>query len=54
MQFFLHGWTGAGRPSSVDWCGVSLALAWSPKNREEFQIGRASGGGGKKCYQPLF
>ena len=25
--------------ASVDWCGASFALAWSPKNGEVFQIG---------------
>ena len=37
--FFLRGWTGAERASSVDWCGLCHALAWSPKNGEVFQIG---------------
>ena len=36
----FFAWTGAERPSSVDWCGASLALAWSPKNGEVFRIGR--------------
>ena len=35
-------WTGAERPLSMDWCGASLALAWSPKNREVFRIGRVN------------
>ena len=33
---FLCPWTGAEGPSSVDWCVVSLALAWSPKNGKVF------------------
>ena len=37
MQFFA--WTGAERPLSVDWCGASLPLAWSPKRGEMFRIG---------------
>ena len=36
----FFAWTGAERLSSVDWCGASLALAWSPKNGEVFRIGR--------------
>ena len=34
---FLRPWTGADCPSSVDWCGASLALAWSPKKGEVFR-----------------
>ena len=30
---------GLGHPSSLDWCGESNALAWSPKNGEVCQIG---------------
>ena len=37
MLFFA--WTWAERSSSVNWCGASLALAWSPKNGEAFRIG---------------
>ena len=36
----FFAWTGAEHPLSVDWCGASLALAWSPKNGEVFQIRR--------------
>ena len=38
MRFFLRPWTGAEPPLSVDWCKASLALAWSFKNVEVFQI----------------
>ena len=38
----FFAWTGAKRPTSVDWCGAFLALVWSPKNRKVFQIGRDS------------
>ena len=35
-------WTGAERPSSVDWCGASLALVWRPKKGEVYRIGRVT------------
>ena len=37
---FLRPWTGVEGHSSMDWCGLSVALAWSPKNGELFQNGR--------------
>ena len=40
VKFFLRLWTGAERHSSMDWCGASVALAWSPKNGEVFQNGQ--------------
>ena len=30
--FLLRPWTGAECHSSMDWCGASVGLAWSPKN----------------------
>ena len=39
---FLGPWTGAERHSSEDWCGASLALAWSPKNGDVFRNGRVT------------
>ena len=38
--FVLPPWTGAEGHLSMDWCGASVALAWSPKNRDVFQNGR--------------
>ena len=35
---FFFAWTGAERPLSLDWCGASLAIAWSPKNGEDFGL----------------
>ena len=37
MSTFLRPLTGAERHSSMDWCGASVALAWSPKNGEVFR-----------------